>query len=85
MTSSKSESTSSSGRPAGTEFKWICPYCGESRVNQHTWENGEADAVMALRSHIGGAAGDGHGPQNEIPEDKERPLFEYVRHVDGSP
>jgi hypothetical protein len=71
-------------RSTGTAFKWICPYCGTRRVDQYAeGMRGEGDALGALRSHIEDAAGDGHGPRNEVPEDGERTLLGYVCRVDG--
>ena len=73
---------SGGGRLPATEFKWVCPYCRESKVEQYAVADGEGDALAALRSHIGAAAGDGHGPRDEMPEDTERTLFGYVCCVD---
>lgn len=85
MTSRRRDSAPSGGLPTHTEFEWICPYCGKSRINRYTGEDeeeGEANAVAALRSHIVVSDGDGHGPRNEVPADRERTLFEYVYRVD---
>jgi len=83
--SSGDSPTPSGGSPTETELKWICPYCQESKVDQYAEvADGEREALAMLRSHIGGAAGDGHGPRNEIPVDRERTLFGYVRRADGS-
>jgi hypothetical protein len=83
MTSLGRDSPSSSGLPTETEFKRTCPYCGKSRIDRYAEEEGEEKAVAALRLHVLGSDGDGHGPRNEFPVDRERTLFEYVCRVDG--
>ncbi len=83
MTSRGRDSAFSGGLPTETEFKWICPYCGNSRINWYAkGERGEEKTVAALRSHIVGSNGDGHGPRNEAPAGRERTLFEYVCRVE---
>lgn len=85
MTSRGRESTRGDGFEPETEFRWICPYCGMSRRTRYAMdgEKAEANAVSALRSHVANAEGDGHGPRNELPADRDRTLFAYVCCVDG--
>lgn len=82
MTVQERASAPDSGPATETEFKWICPYCRKSRIDRYAkGKRGEEEAIAALRSHIADADGDGHGPRNEIPVDRERTVFEYVCQV----
>ena len=83
MTSVGPDSTSGTGHSTEIELEWICPYCGESKTDRYAREDGEGHAVAALRAHIVSATSEGHGPENERPDDSERTLFEYVSRADG--
>jgi hypothetical protein len=80
MTPRGRDSASSTETTPETGFTWVCSYCKRSRTDQYA---GEEEAVAALRSHIGGFDGDGHGLRDEFPADRERTLFEYVRCASG--
>lgn len=65
-------------------YRWTCPLCGLSRLNPSGEENGEENAVTALRAHVLASVGDGHGPRSELPpEVDERRLTDHVVRVDG--
>jgi hypothetical protein len=62
-------------------FEWVCPFCGESRLNV---ADDERNAELALRTHITASAGDGHGPANDLPSGVDTSsLTEQVVRVDG--
>lgn len=60
-------------------WEWTCPYCERSRVNISTGEDGEKNAIAALRTHIMASDGAEHGPRNEFPAHLEGlELTDYV-------
>lgn len=63
-------------------YRWTCPFCGTSRLNITTGEDGEGNAIAALRAHIYASAGDGHGPHNAFPSEFLA-LSEHVIEVEG--
>lgn len=84
MTAQPSDPAPGSDTLTGRAFKWICPYCGESKISRYTETEGEGKAVASLRSHVVDSDGDGHGPRHEFPADRERVLLQYVCLADGS-
>ena len=62
-------------------YRWTCPYCGTSRITTSSGEEGEKNAMAALRTHIHASDGDGHGPRNSFPPEFLA-LSEHVVEVD---
>ena len=58
-------------------YRWTCPYCGTSRTTASTGEDGEKNAMAALRAHVHASVGDGHGPRNSFPPE----FLALSRHV----
>lgn len=56
-------------KPSEGGYRWRCPYCGVSRVNQSDGEAGREHAIAALRAHIQASDGNGHGPKNNFPKE----------------
>lgn len=64
-------------------YEWTCPYCGQSRLNTADGDDGEKNAIIALRTHIVASDRSGHGPRNEFPPDESPTLSDYVRAVES--
>lgn len=66
-------------------YRWTCPICGKSRLNRSNGDEGEENAIAALRTHVMASDGAGHGPLNEYPAEFEREkLTNHVLRVEGS-
>lgn len=62
-------------------FRWECPICGMARVNAMS-RQGET-ALRALKRHVHGTDGDGHGSKDSYPDDVlPSQLHRYVHPVD---
>lgn len=71
----------SSKQRSDAGFRWECPICGMTRVN--TMSRQGSTALQALKRHINGAEGDGHGPRDSYPDDIViAQLHRYVQPVD---
>jgi hypothetical protein len=86
MTTTDDNNATTAGRRKTTPipeggYEWTCPYCGQSRTNSSNGEDGETNAIKALRTHIVASDGDDHGPRNELPTD-DLTLSDHVERVD---
>ena len=64
-------------------YRWTCPVCGATKLNQTVDGSGRTNAINALRAHLVATDGDEHGARNQYPDGFDPDaLVDHVSRVD---